>query len=56
MLQELQDMQFQYVRANKEQKAALADIILHRAADYTGPMPMDLRAFIAQLQNERLGQ
>lgn len=56
-VQELQNMQFQYVQANKEHKAALADLILHRAADYDESMlPPDLRSFVAQLRAERSGQ
>ena len=34
MIQELQNMQFEYVKAAPEQKDALASIILHRVADY----------------------
>lgn len=54
MVQELQNMQFQYVQAKPEQKATLASIILHRVADYDGErLPPDLREFIAQLRRER---
>ncbi len=58
MIQELQNMQFQYVQAkSQEEKDALASIILHRAADYPEEkMPADLRAFVHQLKQERLGQ
>ncbi len=57
MIQELQNMQFEYVQTKtQEEKDALADIILHRAADYPEEkMPADLRAFINQLKQERLG-
>lgn len=54
MVQELQNMQFQYVQANDEQKQALASVILHRAADYDeSKMPPDLRTFVQQLKRER---
>src|SRR3990167_3206169 len=33
MIQELQNMQFQYEQANPTQKSALRSIILHRSAD-----------------------
>lgn len=57
MVQELQNMQFEYVRATKEQKAALRSIILHRAADYdTSRLPPDLAMFIAGLRREGEGQ
>lgn len=54
MQQELQNMQFEYVKAAPEQKDALASIILHRAADYDlDRMPTDLRYFVQSLRNER---
>lgn len=54
MVQELQNMQFEYVKATPEQKSALAAIILHRAADFDeNEMPPDLRAFVQQLRNKR---
>ena len=56
MIQELQNMQFQYVQADAGHKAALADIILHRAADFDlnqPQVPADLRSFIEQLRRER---
>jgi hypothetical protein len=60
MIQELQNMQFAYVSAEKEQKAALASIILHRAADFDlrqPQVPNDLRTFVAGLRRDRtLGQ
>ena len=50
VIQELQNMQFQYVQADKEHKGALASIIKHRAADYPkDQMPSDLRNFIESL-------
>jgi len=59
MVQELQNMQFQYVQANTEHKDALADLILHRAADFdfTDPrIPSDLRRFVSDLRAERTGR
>jgi len=54
MVQELQNMQFEYVKADKAHKAALASIILHRAADYPeDKLPADLRNFIRELKRER---
>ena len=57
MIQELQNMQFEYVRANDEQKTALADIILHRVADFDlnqPQVPADLRTFVVELKQKRL--
>lgn len=55
MIQELQNMQFEYIKADKEHQAALADIILRRAADFGDEnLPPDLRAFIQQLRRERM--
>ena len=55
-IQELQNMQFEYVKADKEHQQALADIILHRAADFPAEkLPPDLAAFIAKLRNDRIG-
>ncbi len=54
MVQELQNMQFQYARAGKTQREALASIILHRAADVDeSAMPADLVIFVANLRRER---
>lgn len=56
MIQELQNMQFDYAQADSAGKAALAPIILHRAADYdVNRMPADLRSFVEQLKRERTG-
>lgn len=55
MVQELQNMQFDYVKATPEQKDALASIILHRVADFNldqPQVPADLRQFIQQLKRE----
>lgn len=56
MIQELQNMQFEYVKAAPEHKAALASVILHRTADFDLEQPQvsaDLRAFIADLRKQR---
>ncbi len=54
MIQELQNMQFQYEQADDAHKAALASIILHRAADYDEErLPADLGQFIRQLRRTR---
>ena len=57
MVQELQNMQFQYVQADDAHKEALADLILHRAADVDSEtLPPALRAFISDIRNQRLGK
>ena len=54
MTQKLQNMRFEYVKANPEHKQALASVILHRAADYPeDKMPSDLRSFIQELKREQ---
>lgn len=56
MIQELQNMQFEYVKSTPEQKATLASIILHRAADFNmdqPQVPAELRHFVEQLRHER---
>jgi hypothetical protein len=54
--QEIQNMQFQYAQANKEQRDALADIILHRVADYDiSKLQPDTRQFVENLKRERMG-
>ncbi len=53
MVQELQNMQFQYLNVDKAHQDALASIILHRAADYDGQLPSDLRSFIDNLKREQ---
>lgn len=54
MTQELQNMQFEYVKADEKQKDALASIILHRVADYdVSKLPADLRTFVEELRRER---
>jgi len=54
MIQELQNMQFQYEVADASHKIALGSIILHRAADYDEEkLPTDLRDFIKKLKKEK---
>ena len=49
-IQELQNMQFEYIRSDVAHKAALADIIRHRAAEVPADaMPTDLQSFISNL-------
>ena len=58
MVQELQNMQFEYVKqVDPAAKVALASVILHRASGYNldDPIvPADLRSFIAKLKQEQL--
>lgn len=50
-IQELQNMQAQYITATSEQRSGLRTIILHRAADYPADkLPPDLRAFIEEIK------
>lgn len=54
MVQELQNMQFQYEQADDAHKAALRSLILHRAADYDEKqLPPALRSFISDLRRAR---
>ena len=54
MTQELENMEFQYQQATPSQKDALADIILHRAADVQDDaLTPELVSFIARLRSER---
>lgn len=54
MIQELQNMQLEYIKGTKSQKEAMASIILHRAADYDeNRLPSDLKAFIQQLRADQ---
>ena len=51
-VQELQNMQFEYIKSAPEHKKALADIIRHRAAEVPADaMPSDLQSFISNLPN-----
>lgn len=55
MIQELQNMQFEYLRTtDKEGKAAMATVILQRVADFPPErLPLDLRSFIENIKRER---
>ena len=53
MVQELQNMQFEYIKADSEHKAAMKSLILHRAADFpVNDMPSDLADFIQSLKSQ----
>lgn len=54
MVQELQNMQFEYIKADKDAKLALRAIILHRSANFNeNNLPTDLYEFIQNLKRER---
>ena len=54
MVQELQNMQFEYEQASPEHKAALASIILHRVADYDETkLPPDMQNFVRKLRDTK---
>lgn len=51
MLRDLQNARIEYMKADKEQKAALRAITLHRFSVYdVDKLPADLRQFYAALQ------
>lgn len=51
MIQELENMRFEYIKAAPEHRAALASIIIHRAADFPAKdMPYDLAIFINEIR------
>ena len=55
MVQELDNMRFEYLKADPAHKKALASIIIHRASGYNlnDPIvPEDLRAFILDLRRD----
>lgn len=55
MRQELENMRFEYAKADDAHKDSLASVILHRTADVDlMTMPADLRAFIQGLKRDRL--
>jgi|GEM_PF-731538 len=55
VIQELQNMQFEYAKADSSHQMALGSIILHRAADYDlEKMPVDLRQFIEKLKMDQM--
>lgn len=50
MAQELRNMQFEYVKADPEHKAALRSIVLHRVAGFPrDALPQDLAAWLNDL-------
>jgi hypothetical protein len=56
MIQELQNMQFEYAKADAGARDTLASVILHRASDYNMDdprVPADLRQFVQDLKRER---
>ena len=54
MIQEIRNYQIEYVKATKEQKGALASVILHQVADYPeDKMPLDVKDFIQSLRNKQ---
>lgn len=56
MVQELENMQFEYEKAAPEHKEALASVILHRAGGYNLNDPAvsaELRSFVERLRSER---
>ena len=51
-IQELQNMQFEYIKAAPEHRVALASVIRHRALEVPADaMPSDLQSFISNLPN-----
>ena len=57
-VQELQNMQFEYVKATPSQQEALASIILHRASTIPADMeiPAGLAGFLAELKAKKVKQ
>jgi hypothetical protein len=56
MVQELENMQMEYIKAPPEGKAAMASIIIHRASEYDpNRLPYDLKVFIAELKQRQEG-
>ena len=51
--QQIQQMQFEYVKSSSEQKAALASIILHRSAECYDVLPYETRAFVDSLKQQQ---
>ena len=55
MATELESMQVDYMKAQPENKAALASIILHRVSNYDQTkLPVDLRNFIDGLKRDQM--
>ena len=56
MIQELQNMQFQYEQVDSAHKDALRSIILHRVAGYgEAKLPPDFQAFVDKLKRDQMG-
>lgn len=54
MIQDLHNMQFEYIQAKPEHKMALRSIILHRVADFpVSDLPSDLQTFMYSLKAEQ---
>ena len=54
MIQELQNMQFEYLKTDSLHREGLAQIILRRAADFDeDKLPNDLKNFIQDLRNKQ---
>jgi hypothetical protein len=55
MIQELQNMQVQYIQANPDQRGGLASIALRRVGDVADPesLPSDVSAFVSCLRQAR---
>lgn len=54
MIQEIENMRFEYEKADPSHKAGLASIILRRAADFgEDKLPAELKAFVQQLRREQ---
>lgn len=53
-IQELQNMEMEYIKGTADQKDAMRSIILHRAADFgEDRLPPDLRSFIISLKTQQ---
>jgi hypothetical protein len=56
MVQEITKMMFDYQAADSSHQDALADIILHRVADFDpDAMPPDMRVFVDKLKAKKMG-
>ena len=57
MIQELQAMQREYIKATPEQQESLASVIMHDYADYNDRnLPDHLRVFMSEIRNKNLGK
>jgi hypothetical protein len=55
MAQELSQMELDYVKGDKDQKAALRSVILHRIAGYdTSRLSPDLQGFVSGVRRDAL--